>query len=420
MAALAAPAAQAAVGSRSVEIHPEFTLAFVEFDDQGRFWDRSQLELLERTLEAENRRPDTSGVTISVFAHGWRHDAEVCDANVACFRTFLAQLHADMGVVTRVAGGNVRPKRLVAVYVSWRGLSARVWPFEQLSFWARNAVAHRIADGDLVELLTRIELFAHRANTSDRNRVRLAVIGHSLGGTMIYSALANILKMRALEAAERQNAADPRESLIAGFGDLVVLVNPALEASRYAPLHEIAARFRRFSPLQGPVLITIASETDGPNGVWFPLGRRIETLFQRTGDRSPRSQIVTALGNFAAFWTHRLTAAVKPPARRLEDTFGEIRRGCACGLPLEAIDDREASYLISLLLGRPPSAGGEPAVYGRTRLTALKPIDPHNPFWVVRASDDVVHGHSGIFTTYLLDFVRRVIIEASSRAPSGS
>ena len=49
--ALADPAVQAAVEESSVEIHPEFTLAFVEFDDQGRLWNRQQLALLERTLE---------------------------------------------------------------------------------------------------------------------------------------------------------------------------------------------------------------------------------------------------------------------------------------------------------------------------------------------------------------------------------
>lgn len=28
----------------------------------------------------------------------------------------------------------------------------------------------------------------------------------------------------------------------------------------------------------------------------------------------------------------------------------------------------------------------------------------------------MIHGHSGIFTTYLVDFIRRVIIEATARS----
>ncbi len=416
---LADPAVCADVGRHSVEVHPQFTLAFVEFDDQGRFWNRQQVDLLEKTLEEENRRPDTSGVAVVVFAHGWRHDSRVCDDNVACFRTFLKQVQADAATVARVAGGTIRPKRIVAVYIGWRGLSANVQPLEDLSFWARQRVANRIASGDLIELLTRIELFVDRADASDPNRARLAVIGHSLGGTMVYEALANILKMRALEALDRQDSSDPRESVIHGFGDLVVLINPAFEASLYAPLQEIAGRFRRFSPLQPPVLITIASETDGPNRFWFPLGRRLETLFEQTGDRSPRSEIVTAVGNHEAFWTHRLTAASPAPGpRRRPDVFGVAGRSCSCKLPLEPVRDAEASDLISLFRAKAPPApdpGGAPMAYGRARLTCFASAVADSPFWIVRASDDVVHGHNGIFTTYLVDFVRRVLIEANAR-----
>ena len=135
------------------------------------------------------------------------------------------------------------------MYVGWRGLSARVPPFKQLSFWSRKNVAHRIADGDLVELLIRVELFIRRLNAANPDPSLLAVIGHSFGGTMVYAALANILKTRVLEALDRQDDPDSRASLVHGFGDLVVLINPAFEASLYAPLHEIAADlavFHRF------------------------------------------------------------------------------------------------------------------------------------------------------------------------------
>lgn len=423
VAALADPRSREAVRRRCVEIHPDFTLTFVEFDDQGRFWNRGQLDLLERTLEKEDRRADTSGLVVIVFAHGWRHDPDVCDGNVACFRTLLAQAHADSAEIAHVAGGGTRPKRLVAVYAGWRGLSMRVQPFEDLSFWARKRVSHRIADGDLTELLTRVELFVRRANADDPDRARLVVIGHSLGATMVHAALANILKARVLEALDCQDRSDARESVIRGFGDLVVLINPAFEASLYAPLHELAGRFRRFSPLQSPVLITIASETDRPNGFWFPLGRRIETLFERTGDRSPRREIVTAVGNYPEFWTHRLTAAVPSSGSRpWTGAFGATSSHCGCELPLEPIDSAEAASLTSLLLGNrslAPAPGGATSPYGRARLTAMKPIDPRNPFWVVRASDEVVHGHSGIFTTYLVDFVRRVLIESNARHNRG-
>src|SRR6185295_16585081 len=132
-------------------------------------------------LEEANHIPDTSGVAIIVFAHGWRHGCGVCDSNVTCFRTFLKQVNSDATVAAGLTRGLVRRKRVVGIYVGWRGLSEKLPPFEDLSFWARKRVAQRIGEQDLVELLTRVELFARRANAGDPNRARLVLIGHSLG-----------------------------------------------------------------------------------------------------------------------------------------------------------------------------------------------------------------------------------------------
>ena len=414
--ALVNPAGREAVRSRSVEVHPEFTLAFVEFDDQGRFWDRAQVDLVERTLEAADAASDTEGVAVVFFAHGWRHGCDVCDSNVTCFRTFLRQIHRDVTVASELSGGALKPKRVIGVYAGWRGLSARVQPLESLTFWSRKHVAERIGQGDLVELLTRLELSVAKANARDPRRARFVVIGHSFGGTMVFTSLANVLKTRVLRAGDARAAGEAR--IVRSFGDLVVLLNPAFEASLYAPLDELAASFPGYSPRQPPVLVTVTSETDSPNGTWFPLGRRLDTLFQKSGTRSPRRQIVTAVGNYEPFWTHRLTAADLPAGPRPAPRAA-AKTACRCDLPVETIDPAEAAYLTSLVAGRAAageSPAGMEARYGRALLTTVKRVDPRNPFWVVRASDEVIHGHNGIFTTYLIDFIRRVIIEASVRA----
>src|SRR5262249_58209864 len=131
--------------------------------------------------------------------------------------------------------------------------------------------------GDLVEVLTRVHVLVNRMNAGGVDRAHMVTLGHSFGGTMVYTALANILKERVVEALLSRDASTP--PIVEGFGDLVVLVNPAFDASQYRSLHELSNTFRSFSPYQAPVLVTIASESDGANRTWFPLGRTLETIW---------------------------------------------------------------------------------------------------------------------------------------------
>jgi hypothetical protein len=55
-------------------------------------------------------------------------------------------------------------------------------------------------------------------------------MGHSFGGAMVYSAVANVLKSRIVDAQVKTRLSGSEEPIV-GFGDLVVLANPAFEAS---------------------------------------------------------------------------------------------------------------------------------------------------------------------------------------------
>ncbi len=419
---LADPARRRDAEQRSVEIYPEFTLAFVEFDDQGRLWSRAQLDLLDRTLAAEASGDLTEGVVLIFFVHGWKHDARLCEENVACFRAYLTQIAADLKAATRVSGG--KPPRLVGIYGGWRGRSVTVPVLEELTFWARKRAAERIGAGELIELLTHLDQFVQRQRQGG-HRAGLTVVAHSFGGTMVFEALANILKARLVEALGRRARGGGQE-IVEGFGDLVVLVNPAFEASLYAPLQDLLERFDSFSPLQTPVLAIVASETDGPNRAWFPIGRSIDSAFQRTGPRSDRSLLTTAIGNYAPFLTHRLEALELSPLgdANLPDAFGRVSQ-CRCLLRMTDLSEEESRFLGSFLSrdreGKlAPDPVSEEACasgisLGRVRLTCLSGIDPSRPFWIVRAKDNVIHGHSGFFTSPFLDFVRHEILESRAR-----
>ena len=406
----------------AVEIHPSYTLAFVEFDDQGRLWNREEMELLDRTLAAETQRPDTEGVAIIFFAHGWQHDARVCDMNVTCFRAFLAEIAGDLAGAGRFAREGVRPPRLVGIYAGWRGRSVSVPVLRTLSFWSRKKAAERIGAGELVEVLTHLDGFVRDENAKGRNRAALNIIGHSFGGTAIYTALANVLKTRLVEAGHRRGKVPVDQNVVEGFGNLVVLVNPAFEASLYAPLDELVADVGPCARRQTPVLVVVGSESDFPNRTWFRLGRAIDTLLQRTGPRSTRKLLTTAVGAYEPFITHWLAAsAPSPAAERMRVS------NCACTLPVPELPPEESRQLGAFLShfreGGPPlgavrfeqAACEAGLTLGEARLTCRPGVDPGRPIWHVRAANDVVRGHSGFFTRPFLDFLRYVITDSLSR-----
>src|ERR1700758_5599240 len=55
-----------------------YTLAIVEFDDQGRCYDRGQMEARAHKLADLS----VSDAVILVFVHGWKHDGRSDDDNL--------------------------------------------------------------------------------------------------------------------------------------------------------------------------------------------------------------------------------------------------------------------------------------------------------------------------------------------------
>lgn len=70
-----------------------------------------------------------------VFIHGWKHNAGRDDGNVASFNKALANL-ASSGVLGK--------RRLVGLYVGWRGKSMHGLYSENLTYWDRKAVAEEV------------------------------------------------------------------------------------------------------------------------------------------------------------------------------------------------------------------------------------------------------------------------------------
>ena len=124
-----------------------YDLSFVEFDDQGLLYPKGkegvgdawqQLDRLMtqlRELARANR-----GISLFVYVHGWKHNADTGDDDVSGFREAL-------DAASQVEKATQVPHRVVGIYVSWRGLSVTVEPLKELSFWDRKFTAEHVAEG---------------------------------------------------------------------------------------------------------------------------------------------------------------------------------------------------------------------------------------------------------------------------------
>src|SRR5207237_1072565 len=122
-----------------------------------------------------------------------------------------------------------RPKKILGIYIGWRGLSLR-GALSYATFYTRKSTAFRVAVGSVREILALV-----RRHQKDRNDAlseveitrgvgtRLVLAGHSFGGLILFSAVDEYL----IESVARpKKVARP-------FGDLIILVNPAFEATRF-------------------------------------------------------------------------------------------------------------------------------------------------------------------------------------------
>ncbi|MGB5294834.1 MAG: hypothetical protein WBP34_07780, partial [Thermoanaerobaculia bacterium] len=211
----------------SLEEHADYSLAFIEFDDQGELWSPSQLDSALAHLERLNSGP---GVALVVFVHGWNNDAspredQADKGSIYQYRKFLTRLEED--IEQRFPGVGIP---VMGVYLGWRGRVSNVPLIREASFYNRRGAAERIAGASATEAIYRI-LTTMRVNPNSRS----VLIGHSFGSMILERALA--------QAAISALLASPEQELIFP-ADLVVLLNPAGSASQTKQMVDILARNR--------------------------------------------------------------------------------------------------------------------------------------------------------------------------------
>lgn len=427
----------------------DYHMSFVEFDDQGWFADRKQMEalfaLIHRLEREEKSRGGSGHILLMLYAHGWKHNASQCDDNVICFSRLLERID----ILERKLQPAETRRRIVGVYVGWRGLSLDAGALSNLTFWTRKNTAARVGQGGVTELLARLNDYrASRNRSRDGDKTQLVITGHSFGGQVIYAALSHALMERAgrtIRVGNAQNCDDIDElqpspdglncySTATSFGDLVVLVNPAFEGSQYEPLFHIATN-RCYRANQRPVMMTVTSRGDWATRIAFPLGRKVSTLFERSRSDAQEESIMRTVGHAERYETHKLTW-LGPPADGGEEPEFVTQEG-DCGCPYLAptaqfnwrrFKGRVESFLLPLrarpeenpLVARREGARRHyDTVYGpHVRLSGDMKYSANYPYLVVKADKEIIEDHNTIYSEPFVRFLHSFfLVHIADRRP---
>jgi len=349
---------------------PGYLLNIVEFDDQGQLFDRGQLNAVLGQISQQIAASDFLAV---VFVHGWKHNAREGDDNLNNFRNVLQRLSETEEALS--SAQQVPARRIIGIYLGWRGLSLSVPGLDNLTFWDRKNTAQKVGHGEVTEVLSRLELIRRTKAAEQPNvpsRSRLVVVGHSFGGAVVFTAVGQILASRFLAT----NGPVGVSSDVQGFGDLVVLINPAFEALLYSPLSDVSNERATYFKSQLPVLAVLTSVKDSATGFWFPAGRWFSTWFEKerieTRDNpisharesiNERRANMKSVGHFDGYKTHYLSASAKADAAAVARLSAHERARTVLGAGQSWEDDQPGSTIDfpgSVLTRTSNSAGRNP------------------------------------------------------------
>ena len=366
-----------------------YNLAFVEFQENGKpFAIRELCRPKESNCEDEGYGPvkltektqldavlaalnPAAPNYVMVFVHGWRNDASIGNANVAEFRQYAA--HAARFLEDRAGSFSNAPEPIVtAIFVGWRGARTdETWLRRKLgtfgdwmgAFFAvgtlfdRKPVSEAIAPSVLaglraIESRLKISKSIESLNFVPANNPnKMIVFGHSLGGDLLITALSKDL-------VKKVQLHTPGTYMQPVLGNLVVLINPAAEASKWMDIQravwqrmamsiaerrtddEYEASHRFFRQDQAPIIVAVTAARD-----WPPGGRRETDCFRtsiESASQQEKAQIVLSEGFQYDWATYDLFPLFKGDFRPIADTLERLALGVD---PHDACDKTSVSWL---------------------------------------------------------------------------
>lgn len=452
-----------ACGQLMVERTAKYDLHFAEFDDQGFSYEehpehghayRQMDDFLDEVRHyADEDNLDVGGASVIVFVHGWKHTSRSDDENVKAFRILLSGLSS-------IEADTFCGRKVIGLYVGWRGAGTRLPdPLENLTFWTRKNAALNVAQGSVREALSSLRAVADLNNATwkalvekarlDRNvdvrsmsnacakRMRLTVVGHSFGGLIVHSALSQAMVRDMAELREAilagEKAADDRDPILNREGDLIVLINPAIEAARFDPLHRIARKTATVN-YHSPLLIAITSTDDQATRIAFPIGRWLRSLFDHHPKGADHERIASlkTMGQDSAYITHTLqtwrqsvanyeVTRIEPRCEAVTDQDFSYRLTLEAAMMQEfdgslrrSRDANQVGVFPRMFCARQDPGKRGPADHQLVLDKATSTTNLNSPVWNVRTSHPIVNDHGDMMNVKLIDFLRQMYAEAAN------
>ncbi|MBS1810649.1 MAG: hypothetical protein JST84_20970 [Acidobacteria bacterium] len=392
---------------------PEFDVITLQLNDQGELKDKQSLNAILQHIK-NAREKNSSGVIVTLFAHGWHHGGDWDDSHFISFRNLLVSLC--LREAERYRGPNSRGRRVIGVYLAWDGDPDDSWlaampGLTYLTFWDRYKTAKRLGSGtDLYEIVrsliqaTKSPLEESASNARPHVISPLILAGHSMGAILVELAFLSLLKQNDAALLDNRQKGENEvidlkrngEAILAP--DLVLALNSAadseiaveikemLEQQRWQKVAEALGGGIRYNP---SVLLSITSRKDRDTGrIW----------------RYAKPGRITE-GHDSRLFTHTFTKLHATSC----DPRGPIDFGQSwhCVRRPEPAVAASPSFYIDLPIGS--RIKGEPLKHMRYRLCSIADDNRENLAWIFQIPGELSKNHNDIFNPQMGSLVLALI-----------
>jgi hypothetical protein len=340
----------------------------IQLTDEGELVDRCEwADLLTEIRNYPVQNPRTPKFLL-LYVHGWKHDASNEDNDYREFKGLVDQM-------TKREKATQNAREVIGIFVAWPGVASRVPVIKELTFWGRKRAADRVSQsGTITKLLGAINsVRCQRENPQDY----IVGIGHSFGARILYSTTSQWLLYEL--QMHHPGYWGGSYSVIQGPMDLIVLLNPAFEASTYTALDSVRRQQEIFDFKQQPLLLTVSTSNDKATKVAFPLGQWFDFAW--------KERQRTTVGNYSPYFTHSLLIGDAVPLRSAVNQ--------------EAHEARPSWY--------------DDYCSTKICLKRTENVQPGNPFVLATTNGDVLHGHNGIWRRTFTDWLGGFVAEVDRR-----